>query len=128
MYCLHVVEEVVGVERQTDVVANLLGDAEVGRIVGTDAVGVQDVGRIALDHQVAQVVIEYRVVVLSPLEFLSKGYLLGRLVPCGVVFRVYGDELIFCSVVGLTDIVCLTVEYAATYRTIQFADGFAVVV
>ena len=120
---------VVGVERQADVVANFLGDAEVGRIVGTDTVRIQDVGRITLDHQVAKIVIQGGIVVLGPKECLRKWYLFIGLVPCRVVFGIYGNELVFRrAVVCCACIFAPIVKHDATHRTIQFTNGLMIVV
>ena len=53
---LHVVEEVVGIERYADVVADFLRDTQIGRVVGTQAVGVECEGVVGLYHQMREVV------------------------------------------------------------------------
>ena len=110
-------------------VANFLGNTEVGRIVGTDTVGVQDVGRIALDYQVAKVIIQGGIVVLGPKEHLCKWYLLIGFVPCRVIFGIYGNELVLRrAVVRCASVFPLTIEHDATHCIVQFADGLVVVV
>ena len=86
MHHLHIVEEIVGIERHADVVANLLGDAEVGRIVGTDAIGVEHIAVVGAHHKVVEVVVEMNVVFLGPLVAFQKGNALIRIVPRAIVF------------------------------------------
>ena len=87
-------------------VANFLGDTQVGRVVAGCPIGIHGVGIVAAYHQLRQVVVERGIVVFGPDELLGKRYQLRRVVPCSVVFGIECQILVFAgSVVGRAKVV-----------------------
>jgi hypothetical protein len=100
---LHIVEEVIGIERDAYMVANLFGYTQVGTVVTAYPVGVHGIGVVGTYHQLRQVIEQHGVVVLCPKEGLGKRYAFVRIVPGGVVLRINGYILVLgCSVIGST--------------------------